>query len=87
MMYESVLSRKLVFRTSNSKPVIKYDFYAKFPQIFAQNVQMCAKLCCKNFMMFAKYSEYYSIILRGAVFLWTRCITLISRQSKTFVVW
>jgi len=37
--------------------------------------------------MFAKYFEYYSIILRVAVFLWTRCITLISRQSKTFVVW
>jgi len=24
-------------------------------------------------MMFAKYFEYYTIILRGAVFLWTRC--------------
>jgi len=25
-------------------------------------------------MMFAKYFEYYTIILRGAVFLWTCCI-------------
>jgi len=25
-------------------------------------------------VMFAKYFEYYTIILRGAVFLWTRCI-------------
>jgi len=24
-------------------------------------------------MMFAKYFEYYTIILRGAVFSWTRC--------------
>jgi len=25
-------------------------------------------------MMFAKYFEYYTIILTGAVFSWTRCI-------------
>jgi len=25
-------------------------------------------------MMFAKYFEYYTIILRGAVFSWTHCI-------------
>ena len=28
-------------------------------------------------MMFAKYFEYYTIILGGAVFSWTRCITLL----------
>jgi len=27
-------------------------------------------------MMFAKYFEYYTIILRGAVFSWTRCNAL-----------
>jgi len=27
-------------------------------------------------MMFAKYFEYYTIILREAVFSWTRCITI-----------
>ena len=26
-------------------------------------------------LMFAQYFEYYGIILRGAVFLWTHCIT------------
>ena len=25
-------------------------------------------------VMFAKYFEYYTIILRGAVFSWTRCM-------------
>jgi len=29
--------------------VIKYDLYVKFPRIFAHNVQICAKFCCKNF--------------------------------------
>jgi len=33
-VHESVLSRKLVFWTSNRKPVIKYDLYVKFPWIF-----------------------------------------------------
>jgi len=28
--------------------VIKYNLYIKFPGIFAHNVQICAKLCCKN---------------------------------------
>jgi len=45
---ESVLSRKLVFWTSNWKHVIKYDIYVKFPQIFAHNVQICVKFSCKN---------------------------------------
>jgi len=29
--------------------VIKYDLYVKFPQIFAHNVQICAKFSYKNF--------------------------------------
>jgi len=29
--------------------VIKYDLYLTFPRIFAHNVQIHAKLCCKNF--------------------------------------
>jgi len=48
-VHESVLLRKLVFWTSNWKHVIKYDLYVKFAQIFAHNVQICAKFCCKNF--------------------------------------
>ena len=35
--------------------------------------------------MFAQYFEYYAIILRGAVFLWTQCI-LSERQSRLQVV-
>jgi len=46
---ESVLSRKLMFWTSNCKHVIKYDLYVKFPRIFAYTVQIYAKFCCKNF--------------------------------------
>jgi len=45
---ESMLSRKLDFWTSNLKHVIKYNFYVKFPRIFAHNVQICAKFCCKD---------------------------------------
>jgi len=28
-------------------------------------------------VMFAKYFKYYTIILRGAVFSWTRCIYIL----------
>ena len=71
---ESVLSRKLLFWTSNWKHVIKYDLYVKFPRSFAHNIQTCAKFVVKISMMFAKYFEYYTIILRGGGrFLWTRC--------------
>jgi len=31
-------------------------------------------------MMFAKYFEYYTIILRGAVFSWTRCTWVLSDE-------
>ena len=31
-------------------------------------------LVIKISLMFAQYFEYYTIILRGAVFLWTQCI-------------
>ena len=50
-VHESVLSRKLVFWTSTPviENVIKYDFYVKFPQMFAHNLQICAKFCCKTF--------------------------------------
>jgi len=48
--------------------VIKCDLYVKFPRIFAHNVQICAKLCCKNLMMFAKYFKYYTVVLRGPFF-------------------
>jgi len=48
-VHESMLSRKLVFWTSDWKHVIKYDLYVKFPRIFEHNVQITAKFCCKNF--------------------------------------
>jgi len=66
--HESMLSRKLVFWTNNWKHVIKYDLYVKFLRILAHNVQICAKFCYKISMMFAKYFEYYIIILGGAFF-------------------
>jgi len=59
-VHESMLSRKLVFWTSKCKHVMKYDLYAKFPRIFAHNVLIS--------MMFAKYFESYTIILRGGRF-------------------
>ena len=31
-------------------------------------------LVIKISLMFVQYFEYYAIILRGAVFLWTQCI-------------
>jgi len=31
----------------------------------------------KILTMFAKYFEYYTIILRGGVFSWTRCIVML----------
>jgi len=36
-------------------------------------------------MMFAKYFEYYTIILRGAVFSWTRCSTETSSFTRDAV--
>jgi len=36
-------------------------------------------------MMFAKYFEYYTIILRGAVFSWTRCIICIQLQRRILI--
>jgi len=66
--HESVLSRKLVFWTSNWKHVIKYDLCVKFSRFFAHNVQMCAKFICKSSLMFVKCCEYYHIILRGRFF-------------------
>jgi len=56
---------------------MKYDLFVKFTRIFAHNVQMYAKFFVKISMMSVKYFEYYTIILRGAVFSWTRCIICI----------
>jgi len=56
------------------KNVIKYDLYVKFPRIFAHNVQIYAKSCCKNFNDVCQvYFGCYTIIFRGR-FSWTRCI-------------
>ena len=38
-------------------------------------------LVTKISLMFAQYFEYYAIILRGAVFLWTQCILRQSRRD------
>jgi len=35
---------------------------------FLHTMYICAKFCCENAMMFAKYFEYYTIILRGGAF-------------------
>jgi len=67
-VHESVLSRKLVFWTSNWKHAKTYDLYVKFPRIFAHNVEICVKFSCKNSLMFAQYFEYYGIILGGVFF-------------------
>jgi len=48
-VHKSVLSRKLMFWSTNWKHAIKYDLYIKHPRIFARNVQICAKFSCKNF--------------------------------------
>jgi len=64
-VHESVLSRKLMFWSTNGKHVIKYDLYVKHPRIFARNVQICAKFSCENFTDVCQYFEYYAIILRG----------------------
>jgi len=81
-LHESVLSRKLVFWTSNRKHVIKYDLYVKFSRIFAHNVQMCAKFCCKNFSdvcQVFRMLNHYSF-RRGAFFSWTRCILTCAKR-------
>jgi len=50
--------------------VIKYDLYVKFAQMFAHNVHIYVlNSIVKISMMFAKYFEYYIIILRGRFFL------------------
>jgi len=69
-VHESVLSWKLVFWMGNWKHVIKYDLYIKFPRIFAHNVQMCAKFCCKNFSDVCQVFRilHHCTVLRGTVF-------------------
>ena len=81
-VHESVLSRKLVFWTSNWKHVIKYDLYVTFPRIFAHNVQICAQFCCKISIIYAKYVEYYTIILRGGVFCGHAVDTTATKQGS-----
>ena len=39
-------------------------------------------LVIKISLMFAQYFEYYAIILRGAVFLWTQCRSLYARMQQ-----
>jgi len=73
-VHESVLSRKLVFWTSNWKHVIKCNLYVKFPRILHAVYKYVLYSVVKISVMFAKYFEYYTIILRGQ-FLWTRCTT------------
>jgi len=51
------------------KTLIKYDLDVKFPRIFAHNVQICDKYTVVKIpMMFVKYFEYYTTILRGPFF-------------------
>jgi len=64
-IHESVLSWKLVFWTSNSKHVIKYDLYVEFSRIFAPMYTYVLNSVVKISMMFVKYFEYYTIIIRG----------------------
>jgi len=71
-VHESVLSRKLVFWTSNWKHVIKYDLYVKFPRIFAYTVHICAKLCCRNFSDVFQIFRILHHYTWGR-FSWTRC--------------
>jgi len=63
-VHESVLSRKLVFWTSNWKHVIKYDLYANFHEFVHTMYNSVVKIST----MFAKYFEYYTIILGGGRF-------------------
>jgi len=73
-VHESVLSRKLVFWTSNWKHVIKYDLYVEFSRIFAHNVHVCAKFRCKNFNDVCQvFRILHQTYLGGGVFSWTRC--------------
>jgi len=81
-VHESVLSRKLVFWTSNWKHVINYDLYVKFPRIFAHSVEICVKFSCKNSLMFAQYFEYYGIILGRRFFV----DTLYIRSQLTWTI-
>ena len=84
-VHESMLSRKLVFWTSNWKHVIKYDLYVKFPWIFAHNVQITAKFCCENFN---DVCQVFRILLHytlGAVFSWTHCRAWLNRSSRLAV--
>jgi len=72
----------------NLKRVTKYDLYIKFLQIFAHNVTLPVQTftkvpphsAVKMSMMFAKYFEYYTIILRGAVF----CVYIVCFPTYPF---
>jgi len=80
--HEFVSSRKLVFWMSNWKPVIKYDLYVKFPWMFAHNVQICAKLCCKNFNDVCQvFQILHHYTWGGGVFSWTRCTLIVCLAS------
>jgi len=95
-VHESVLSQKLVFWTSNSKHVIKHDIYVKFPWIFAHNVQICAKFCCKNFndvcqvFWILYHYTWGGISCEHAVVscsVWYRLVMLICKKCALILFW
>jgi len=69
-MHEFMLSQKLVFWTSNRKHVIKYDtiFTLNFHKILHIMYKCVLNSAVIISLMFAKYFEYYTIILRGPFF-------------------
>ena len=66
--------------------VIKFDLYVKFPQIFAHDVQVCAKFCCKNF---SDVCQVFRILpvhhYTWGAFLWTRSL-IITVVNKCLVL-
>jgi len=76
-VHEFMLSRKLVFWTSNGKHVMKYDLYVKCPRIFPYVLNSAVKIS----MIFAKYFEYYTNIFRGRFFM----DTLYIRQGGHYI--
>ena len=72
-VYESVLSRKLMFWTSNWKHEIKYFFTLNFHEFLHTMYKCMPNSVVKISLMSVKYFEYYTIILSGAIFTWTRC--------------
>jgi len=71
-----------LFLTCNWKHVIEY---VKFPQIFAHNVQTCAKFSCKNFTDVCPVFWILCLYTwEGGVFSWTHCIKTIYKHWFDF---